>query len=228
MAHIGLERPSAAMLLAAGRGERMRPLTDEIPKPLLRVRGKPLIEYHIERLASAGMTRVVVNLAWLGSAIRDYLGDGSRYGVGITYSEERPHPLETGGGIFRALPHLLPGPFLVVNADVFTDFPFAAIAVAPGRDAHLVLVPNPAQHPAGDFGVERGLALPDAEVRHTFAGIAVYRAAFFEQCTDGAFPLKPLLLRCMAAGRCSAELYLGQWSDVGTVERLRALDDPPE
>ena len=127
-----------------------------------------------------------------------------------------------------ALPHLLPGPFLVVNGDVFTDYPFASAAVARERDAHLILVPNPPQYPAGDFGIDHGLAAAAAPVRHTFAGIAVYRAAFFAQCTDGAFPLKPLLLRSMAQGRCSAQLYLGQWTDVGTVERLRALDSSRE
>ena len=150
------------MILAAGRGERLRPLTDHTPKPLLRVRGKPLIEHHVERLAQAGLERIVINLAWLGSMIRDYLGDGSRYGVEIHYSDEGARALETAGGIFRALPYLEPGAFLVVNGDVFTDYPFAQAALAADRDAHLVLVPNPPQHPAGDFGLEGGLALPSA------------------------------------------------------------------
>ena len=223
-----LERPRVAMVLAAGRGVRMRPLTDRTPKPLLRVRGKPLIEHHVERLAQAGITRIVVNLAWLGSMIRDYLGDGSRYGVGITYSEEHPCALEPGGGIFRALPYLRPGAFLVVNSDVYTDFPFARAALARERDAHLVLVPNPPQHPGGDFGIDAGLALPSAAVQYTFAGIALYRAEFFANCADGAFPLKPLWLRSMAARRCSAELYRGEWTDVGTAERLQALNAPLE
>ena len=223
-----LERPRAAMILAAGRGERMRPLTDEWPKPMLRVRGKPLIEHHVERLAQAGIRRIVVNLAWLGPSIKAYLGDGARYGVGITYSDEQPHALETGGGIFRALPHLRPGPFLVVNGDVFTDYPFVRAALERTRDAHLVLVPNPPQHPDGDFGIDQGAALPTAPVRYTFAGIAVYRAEFFANCAAGAFPLKPLLLRSMAAARCSAELYRGEWSDVGTTERLQALNTPVE
>jgi N-acetyl-alpha-D-muramate 1-phosphate uridylyltransferase len=219
-----IERPRAAMILAAGRGERLRPLTDRVPKPLLRVRGKPLIEHHVERLAHAGIERLVVNLAWLGSMIRDYLGDGSRYGVTITYSEEQPRALETAGGIFRALPDLIPGVFLVVNGDIFTDFPFAQAVLSPDRDAHLVLASNPPQHPGGDFGLEKGLALPSAEVQYTFTGIAVYRAEFFANCVDGVFPLKPLLLRSMAARRCSAELYRGVWEDVGTAERLRALN----
>ncbi len=218
------ERPRAAMILAAGRGERMRPLTDRCPKPLLRVRGKPLIEHHVERLAMAGIGRIVINLAWLGSMIRDYLGDGARYGVTLTYSDEVPRALETAGGIFRALPHLVPGPFLVVNGDVFTDFPFARAALNTDRDAHLVLVPNPPQHSGGDFGLEHGLALPSAAEQFTFSGIAVFREQFFENCVDGAFPLKPLLVRSMVAGRCSAELYSGIWEDVGTAQRLQALN----
>jgi MurNAc alpha-1-phosphate uridylyltransferase len=218
------ERPRTAMILAAGRGERMRPLTDRVPKPLLEVRGKPLIEYHVERLARSGIERIVINLAWLGPMIRDYLGDGSRYGTRISYSDESARVLETGGGIFRALPLLGHGAFLVLNGDVFTDFPVAQAALAPNCDAHLVLVPNPAQHPRGDFGLEEGVALPSAPVQYTFAGIAVYRAPFFAGCADGAFPLKPLLLRSMQARRCSAELYSGVWEDVGTAERLAALN----
>jgi len=224
MTGIALEQPRVAMILAAGRGERMRPLTDGCPKPLLRVRGKPLIEHHVERLVHAGIERIVINLAWLGSMIRDYLGDGSSFGAAIQYSDEEPRALETAGGIFRALPRLGPGAFLVVNGDIYTDFPFARAALAQDRDAHLVLVPNPPQHPAGDFGLERGLALPSAASQYTFAGIAVYRAQFFANCVDGVFPLKPLLLQSMAARRCSAELYPGAWEDVGTIERLRALN----
>ena len=218
------ERPRVAMILAAGRGERLRPLTDARPKPLLLVRGEPLIERHVAALAAAGMTRLVINLAWLGSQISDYLGDGSRYGVSITYSVERPRALETAGGIFRALRHLDPGPFAVVNADIYTDFPFASLKIDAERDAHLVLVPNPPQHPQGDFGMQRGLALPAAAAQYTFSGIGVYRRGLFAGCRDGVFPLKPLLLRAMEAQRCSAELYTGAWDDVGTPERLRVLN----
>ncbi len=217
-------RPNVAMILAAGRGERMRPLTDTIPKPLLRIHGKPLIECHVERLAKGGIERIVINLAWLGPMIRDYLGDGSRYGVRIHYSEESPHALEPAGGIFRALPFLAPGPFMVINGDVFTDYPFERLTVDPERDAHLVLVPNPPQHSEGDFGMENGFALPAAARQYTFSGIAAYRADFFSGCADGAFPLKPLLVRAMAARRCGAELYDGSWEDVGTPERLAALN----
>jgi MurNAc alpha-1-phosphate uridylyltransferase len=212
------------MILAAGRGERMRPLTDSTPKPMLRVRGQPLIERHVVRLARAGMTRIVINLAWLGAQISEYLGDGARYGLSIVYSEERPRALETAGGIFRALPYLSPGPFAVVNGDIYTDFPFETLEIASDRQAHLVLAANPPQHPQGDFGVERGLALAAAEHRYTFTGIATYRPEFFAGCTGGELPLKPLLLRCMAAQRCSAQVYPGRWEDVGTPQRLAALN----
>jgi MurNAc alpha-1-phosphate uridylyltransferase len=218
------ERPLAAMILAAGRGERLRPLTDITPKPLLRIRGQPLIERHVIALVRAGIPRLVINLAWLGSQIRDYLGDGARYGATIVYSEEQPSALETAGGIIRALPQLAPGPFAVVNGDIYTNFPFETLMVAAEQDAHLVLVPNPPQHPLGDFGLEQGVALPAAAMQYTFSGIAMYRRAFFSGCADGVRPLKPLLLRSMAATRCSAELYTGMWEDVGTPERLQALN----
>jgi MurNAc alpha-1-phosphate uridylyltransferase len=218
------EHPRAAMILAAGLGERMRPLTDTTPKPLLRVHGQPLIERHIARLVGAGIDRIVINLAWLGSQIRDYLGDGARYDAAITYSEEAPRALDIGGGIFRALPHLYPGPFVVVNGDIYTDFPFQTLAIDAKYDSHLVLVPNPS-YLQGDFGLERGEALASATELFTFGCIAVYRSAFFTDCQDGVFPVMPLWRRSMAAGRCSAQLYTGLWEDVGTPERLAALND---
>ncbi len=214
------------MILAAGRGERMRPLTDTTPKPLLRVHGQPLIERHVKRLVHAGMERIVINLAWLGGQIRDYLGDGARFGAAIIYSDETSRALETGGGIFRALPHLSPGPFAVVNGDIYTDFPLDALRLAADRDVHLVLVPTPS-YLKGDFGLEGGEALAHAAERYTFSGIAVYRPAFFAGCVDGVFPLKPLLVRSMEAGRCSAQLYAGLWEDVGTPERLAAFNAAP-
>jgi N-acetyl-alpha-D-muramate 1-phosphate uridylyltransferase len=220
------QRPRAAMILAAGRGERMRPLTDTTPKPLLAVHGEPLIERHVQALVRAGIERIVINLAWLGAQIRERLGDGSRYGAAIVYSDETPRALETAGGIFRALPHLSPGPFAAVNGDIYTDFPLDSLSLAADRDAHLVLVPTPA-YLKGDFGFERGEALADAAERYTFSGMAVYRPAFFAGCVDGVFPLKPLLVRCMEAGRCSAQLYTGLWEDVGTPERLAALNAAP-
>jgi N-acetyl-alpha-D-muramate 1-phosphate uridylyltransferase len=220
------ERPRAAMILAAGRGERMRPLTDTTPKPLLRVHGQPLIERHVKHLVHAGIERIVINLAWLGGQIRDYLGDGARFGAAITYSEEAPRALDTGGGIFRALPHLSPGPFAVVNADIYTDFPFEKLAIDAKYDSHLVLVPNPS-YLKGDFGLERGEARASAAELFTFASIALYRSAFFADCQDGVFPIMPLWRRSMAAGLCSAQLYSGPWEDVGTPERLAALNALP-
>ncbi len=220
----GLERPRAAMILAAGRGERMRPLTASTPKPLLKVRGEPLIERPIRACALAGITRLVVNVSWLGRQIREHLGDGARFGVAIEYSEELPEPLEAAGGIVRALPLLGVGPFAVLNADVYTDYPLARLALAPDCDAQLVLVPNPPQHPHGDFGWRNGRATADAEQRYTFSGIAMYRTAMFAGCADGVRPLKPLLVRAMDAGRCGAEVYTGIWEDVGTPERLAALN----
>jgi MurNAc alpha-1-phosphate uridylyltransferase len=219
------ERPRAAMILAAGRGERMRPLTDTKPKPLLEVRGQPLIERHVERLVQAGIERVVINLAWLGGQIRDYLGDGARFGAEITYSEETPRALDTGGGIYRALPQLAPGPFAVVNGDIYTDFPFQTLAIAAKYDAHIVLVPNPS-YLHGDFGLEHGEALSSAAKLYTFGCIALYRSSFFADAHDGVFPIMPLWQRSMAAGRCSAQLYTGPWEDVGTPQRLAALNAP--
>lgn len=213
-----------AMVLAAGRGERMRPLTDTTPKPLLPVAGKPLIGWHLEALARAGIREVVVNLSWLGDRIRAALGDGAAYGVSITWSDEGPVALETGGGIFRALAHLGPEPFLVVNGDTWTDVDFASLRVDAGADARLVLVPNPAHHPRGDFGLDGDRVVERDTDRFTFSGIAVYRPAFFAGCEDGRFPLLPLLKRSIAAGRLGGQVHRGRWIDVGTPERLAALD----
>jgi MurNAc alpha-1-phosphate uridylyltransferase len=211
------------MLLAAGRGERMRPLTDQLPKPLLMVRGKPLIVHHLQRLARCGVRNVVINLAWLGDRIRAALGDGAAFGVSIHYSEEGAQALETGGGIFQALPWLGSEPFLVVNGDVFTDFDFAALSIAPDAWAHLLLVPNPVQHPQGDFALEDGRVVETGSTQWTYSGIGLYRPQLFDGCQPGRFPLLPLLRRAIAAGRLSGEVYRGAWSDVGTIERLAAL-----
>jgi len=214
------------MVLAAGRGERMRPLTDAAPKPLLLVAGKYLIEYHLENLAAAGFTQVVINTAWLGDMIEQALGSGARYGLAITYSHERPEALETGGGIFRALPLLGSAPFLLVNGDVWTDIDFGALRRDPpsGSLAHLVLVTNPPQHPRGDFVLEQGRVSEGDGTRHTYSGIGIYDPALFAGCTPGKFPLLPLLRRAIAERRLSGELHTGRWHDVGTVERLNSLD----
>ena len=219
--------PRTAMILAAGRGERMRPLTDTLPKPLLSVAGQPLIHYHVAALARAGIDKLVINLAWLGDQIRDYLQNGARYGVSITYSEESPAALETAGGIFRALRWLTPGPFLVVNGDIFCDIPYWQLRLPEQAHAHLVLVPNPPQHAAGDFGLDGVHAVPrtEASPSYTFAGVGLYREAFFDGCRDGAFPLKPLLLRAMNSGLCTAQVHTGEWEDVGTPARLQALNE---
>lgn len=218
--------PTRAMILAAGRGERMRPLTDQTPKPLLRVAGKPLIEYHVEALLRAGVRRLVVNHAHLGEQIVAFLGDGSRWGVSIAYSAEPAGALETGGGIQRALPLLGDAPFWVVNGDVWTDYPFLAQPVPGGSLAHLVMVDNPQHHPGGDFSLaDTGLLSDSGNARLTYSGIGLYRAELFAGCVAGAFPLAPLLRQAMAAGRVSGEYYAGRWLDIGTPERLHALDE---
>jgi N-acetyl-alpha-D-muramate 1-phosphate uridylyltransferase len=212
------------MLLAAGRGERMRPLTDSCPKPLLAVAGKPLIVWHLERLAAAGFSEVVINLAWLGEQIAMVLGDGSQHGVSIQYSREPWPALETGGGIFNALPLLGAGPFLLVNGDVFTDIDFAALQLAPRDLAQLVLVPNPPHHPKGDFALEAGRVGTVGDERLTYSGVGVLRPELFEGEQGGRFPLLPALLRARDAGRLGGQRHDGQWLDIGTPERLAQLD----
>jgi len=212
-----------AMILAAGRGERMRPLTDRLPKPLLQAGGKPLILHLIEGLAAAGFRQLVINHAHLGEQIEERLGDGSQWGVEIRYSPEG-RALETGGGIFRALPLLGPGPFLVVNGDIWTDLDFARLRLAEGRLAHLVLVDNPAHHPRGDFALQDTDVLAEGEPRYTFAGVGLYHPDLFQGCTPGAFPLAPLLRSAVAARHVSGEHFTGRWIDIGTPARLQALD----
>ncbi len=217
------ENEMRAMILAAGRGERMRPLTDTLPKPLLPVAGKPLIVHHIERLAAAGIRHLVINHAHLGEMIETRLGDGSEWGVEIRYSSEET-ALETGGGIFRALPLLGEAPFLVVNGDVWCDVDFSRLQLPAGRLAHLVLVSNPTHHPRGDF-LLRGERVVDADGdRLTYSGIGVYHPLLFAGCRPGAFPLAPLLRSAMADGRVSGMQHRGVWIDVGTPERLAELD----
>lgn len=214
-----------AMLLAAGRGERMRPLTDTLPKPLLEVGGRPLIAWQLERLAAAGIAEVVINLSWLGEQIARALGDGSRYGLRLTYSREPWPALETGGGIHQALPLLGNDPFLLVNGDVFADFDLRGLRLAPGDLAQLVLVPNPPQHPQGDFWLTRaGRIATSGEERLTYSGLAAVDPALFTGCVPGRFPLLPLLLAARDAGRLGGQKHSGRWLDVGTPERLAQLD----
>lgn len=211
-----------AMILAAGRGERLRPLTDTTPKPLIEAGGRSLIEHHLVALARNGHTRIVINHAHLGGQIETRLGDGSRYGVRIDYSREGASALETGGGILRALPLLGDDPFVIVNADVWTDYPFASLNPPRGL-AHLVLAPNPPHHPRGDFAFVEGAVSNEGTELYTYTGIAALRSELFAGCTPGAFPLAPLLRAAAARGEVSGELYRGAWRDVGTPESLQAL-----
>ena len=214
------------LILAAGRGERMRPLTDHTPKPLLKAGDCTLIEHLLAGLAGAGFHRVVVNYAHLGEQIMAHLGTGERYGVRIRYSDESAGALETGGGIAHALGLLQGDPFAVVNGDIYTDYPFARLPRNPTGLAHLVLVDNPAHHREGDFVLtDDAVALPDGDdPALTFSGISVYRRALFDGCPPGAFPLAPLLRQAIARGQVSGEHYRGRWEDVGTPARLAALD----
>ena len=211
-----------AMILAAGRGERMRPLTDTTPKPLLKVGGKCLIEYHIRHLVAAGLTDIVINHAHLGEQIERALGNGQRYGVQLRYSPEN-RALETGGGIFKALPLLGKAPFLVVNGDIWCNYPFAQLCRRLPGLAHLVLINNPEHNPTGDFCLVNQRVVQAGASRKTFSGIGVYHPDLFKGCTPGRFSLIPLLIKAMQVGQVSGEIYQGQWIDVGTPERLQQL-----
>ena len=219
-----------AMILAAGRGERMRPLTDTVPKPLLCAGGKPLIVWHIEALVRAGLRDIVINHAHLGQQLEGTLGDGSRYGARIAWSPE-DEALETAGGIANALPLLGDAPFAVINGDIACDFDYARLPAIAGTmrtrnlQAHLVLVPNPPHHPLGDFALRDGKILAEGEAKCTFSGIGLYDPLLFAGIARGAkAKLAPLLRAAMAAGAVSGELHAGRWMDVGTSERLAELD----
>jgi N-acetyl-alpha-D-muramate 1-phosphate uridylyltransferase len=214
-----------AMLLAAGRGERMRPLTDATPKPLLPVAGRPLVEWHLSRLAASGIREVVINLSWLGEQIAAALGDGSAHGVRIAYSREPWPALETGGGIRQALPLLGDDPFLLVNGDVFTDVDFNQLRLSPGDLAQLVLVPNPPHHVQGDFHLADGRITPQQGEKLTYSGIALLHPALLSAAEPGRFPLLPWLLKAREEGRLGGQRHGGLWIDVGTPERLADLDD---
>lgn len=212
------------MILAAGRGERMRPLTDSMPKPLLEVGGRALIEHHIVALARAGIGDLVINLAWRGARIREFLGDGSAYGVRIAYSDEGAEALETGGGIRHALPLLGDDPFWLVNGDVYCEFDYPPHTLAEAILGHLLLVPNPDHNPTGDFGLEGQRVVPTANRTFTYSGIAMLHPQLFAASAPGKFPLAPVLIDAMAREAITGEIYRGRWVDVGTPERLHALD----
>lgn len=217
-----------AMILAAGLGTRMRPLTDSCPKPLLKAAGKPLIDYHLERLAQAGVTEVVVNASWLAEQLQAYLGDGERYGMALHLSLE-DEPLETAGGIVQALPRLGESPFLLVNGDVWTDYPFGQLmaesTAADAGGAHLVLIDNPPHHPEGDFVLNQGRVSEQGEgARLTYSGISVWHPQCFAELATGRRALKPIMLQAMARQQLSGEYFAGRWWDIGTPQRLADLD----
>ena len=215
-----------AMILAAGQGERLRPLTETTPKALVEVRGRSLLERHLDSLKAAGIETVVINLGWLGEMIADRIGSGHAYGLNVVYSQEGENILETGGGIHRALPMLGREPFLVVNADVYTDMPLPPAGLAETDVGHLVLVPRPAHKPQGDFDLQDGRVCESRNAAHTFSGVAVYRPEFFAGCEPGRFPLAPMLKAAAREGRLAGSLYEGLWEDVGTPERLADLNRP--
>lgn len=213
-----------AMILAAGRGERLRPLTDGLPKALVEIRGRSLLERHLASIRNAGVETVVINLGWLGAEIVSRVGSGARYGLQVIYSQEGDNILETGGGIHKALPLLGSKPFLVVNADVYTDMPVPRIELADEVLAHLVMVPTPDYRAHGDFDLREGLIRNSDAAKLTFSGVAIYRPEFFNGCEAGRFPLAPMLREAADAGQVSGELYEGLWADVGTQARLDALN----
>ena len=226
-----------ALIFAAGLGERMRPLTDHTPKPLLGAGGKPLVAWHLEKLAALGVREVVINTSWLAGQFPATLGNGERWGLRITYSHEGPVPLETGGGMLHAVDLLKGGAFIAVNGDIWSDFDFRRLPAEPSGDAHLVLVDNPVHHPQGDFVLHGdGRVVAAGMDRLTFSGIGVYRPGILSNWraivahAPGAddhpprFKLAPLLVAAMDAGRVSGEHHRGQWTDVGTPQRLHELD----
>lgn len=212
------------MILAAGRGERMRPLTDSKPKPLLRAGGKSLLDYHIDALVRAGVNRIVINLAWKSEQIRSHVGDGSAYGVEILFSDEGDEALETGGGVHKALPLLGDEPFWLVNGDVYAEYSFDTDRLARRTLGHLLLVENPAHNPNGDFALKHSFVSAHDQPRYTFSGISLLRPELFAECRPGKFPLAPLLVAASDRRAITGELLRGYWTDVGTPGRLAELD----
>jgi MurNAc alpha-1-phosphate uridylyltransferase len=212
-----------AMILAAGRGERLRPLTDKLPKPLVEIAGKPLIEYHLDALARAGYREIVINQGHLGELLRETLGDGDRWGVHIHWSDEQPDALETGGGIFQALPLLGTAPFLVINGDVWTDYPLTRLRAVKCDWAHLVMVPNPPHNPEGDFSLVSARIRNSGPSKLTFSGIGVYHPRLFDGCQAGKFSVVPLLRNAMQGQLVTGEAFTGWWDDIGTIDRLESV-----
>ena len=212
-----------AMILAAGRGKRLRPLTDSIPKPLIEIGGKPLIEHHLQALAEAGFREIVINQGHLGEMLPPAIGDGRRWNITIHWSDEQPEALETGGGIHKALPLLGSSPFLVVNGDIWTDYPFSRLRAIKCDWAHLVMVPNPPQHPVGDFNLHHARIRNEGENKLTYSGISVYHPRLFDACTAGKFSVVPLLRSAMENHLVTGEKYGGGWEDIGTPERLNSI-----
>ena len=213
-----------AMVLAAGRGERLMPITASVPKALVEVQGRTLLEHRLLALASAGIETVVINLGWFGDKIIEKIGSGAAYGLNVIYSPEGDNILETGGGIQRALPMLGPDPFLVVNADIYSDMPLPLEDLPAECMGHLVLVPKPDYRPTGDFGLLDGRVRNVSDPQLTFSGVAVYRPEFFTNCTPGRFSIVSMLRAAADAGTLSGSVYTGQWHDVGTPDRLAELN----
>lgn len=212
-----------AMILAAGRGERLRPITDSTPKPLVEVGGQPLIFHHLQSLSAAGFRNIVINLGHLGEQIKQAVGDGQKWSLNIQYSQEPEGALETGGGIAHALPHLGRSPFLVVNGDIYTDFAFERLRSIKCDHAHLVLVPVPGWRDHGDFDLKHGRIHNQGETMHTFSGISVYHPRFFDGCQQGRWSVVPLLREIIDKHLVTGEIHNGLWHDPGTPERLNFL-----
>jgi len=213
-----------AMILAAGRGERLRPLSDDLPKALVEVRGESLLERHLRAVKVAGVETVVINLGWLGDQIVERIGSGADFGLNVIYSPEGDDILETGGGIHRALPMLGKAPFIVINADIFTDMPLQITMLNDNDVGHLLLVPTPDHKSSGDFDFTDGRVRNGDNANFTFSGVATYRSEFFAKCTPGRFPLAPMLRAAADAGTLGGSVYAGLWRDVGTPERLAELN----
>jgi len=216
-----------AMILAAGRGERMRPLTNHVPKPLLEVKGKPLIIYHLERLYAAGIKEVVINHGHLGQQIEKALGDGSQYDMHVQYSPEGDEPLETGGGMHNALPLLGENVFIGINADIWTDYDYSKLSADTASLAHLILVRNPEHNPEGDFALAGDRVRNEGPEKYTFSGIGVYRPELFARTGPGRYSVTPLLRAAADKNRVTGEIYSGVWRDIGTPERLAEIQDLP-